>query len=67
MSSVPHTSFLTHNAFLRSRGDDVADVQVLGGQFAVQTQKITETSFNGEILLPEQRHGGLRGTQSDRS
>lgn len=51
---------LTHNALLWSGRHDVTDVEILGGQFTVQTQKITETSFHWEIPLFKQRHGRLR-------
>lgn len=50
---------LTHDAFLRRRRDDVAHVQVLGGQFAVQAQEVAETPLDGEIFAFEQGEGGL--------
>lgn len=46
-------TLLTHNAFLWRWGDDVAYVQVLRGQFTVQTQKITETSLYWKITIFE--------------
>lgn len=57
---------LTHNAFLWCRGNDVPYVQILGGQFTVQTQKITETPFNCEVSLLKQRHGGLGATHREK-
>lgn len=50
---------LTHNAFLWCWGDDVAYVQVLWGQFTVQTQEITETPFYWKLISLKQRQGGL--------
>lgn len=51
---------LTYDAFLRCRGDDVAYVQVLGGQFTVQTQKVTETPFYSKLISLKQGDGGLK-------
>lgn len=50
---------LTHDALLRRRRDDVANVQVLGGQFAVQAQEVAESPLDGEILALEEGEGGL--------
>lgn len=50
---------LTHDTLLRRRRDDVADVQVLGGQFAVQAQEVAETPLDGKILALEEGEGGL--------
>lgn len=50
---------LTHNAFLWCWGDDIAYVQVLRGQFTVQTQEITETPFYWKLISLKQRQGGL--------
>lgn len=50
---------LTHDAFLRCRRDDVAHVQVLGGQFAVQAQEVAETPLDGKVLALEDGEGGL--------
>lgn len=57
--SVRLWSLLTHDAFLWCWGDDVAYVQVLGGQFTVQTQEITETPFYWKLIGLKQRQGGL--------
>lgn len=50
---------LTHDALLRRRRHDVADVQVLGGQLAVQAQEVAESPLDGEVLALEEGEGGL--------
>lgn len=52
--------FPTHNALLRSGGDYVADVKVLGSQFAVETQEVAESSLDRELVLVEGIHRGLQ-------
>ena len=52
--------FPTHNALLWGGGDYVADVKVLGRQFAVETQEVAEPTLDRELVLVEGIHRGLQ-------
>lgn len=58
---------LTHDAFLRCRRDDVAHVQVLGGQFAVQAQEVAETPLDSKVLALEDGEGCLEAQNRGRT
>lgn len=50
---------LTYDTLLRRRRDNVANVQILGGQFAVEAQEVAEAPFDGKVLALEEGEGGL--------
>lgn len=50
----------THDAFLWCRRDYVANVHVLGSQFAMQSQEITESPFDRKLISTEKVQGCLK-------